>query len=97
MYTVLQKLIEGNPLFDVKLPFPSFKASQLRTLINQRCISYIFLQTEGSSFQCYFVRNITSRIGRTSYINEARSRVQHINQIDKIIHLFFDVCHQNLI
>ncbi|KAH0917922.1 hypothetical protein HID58_025582 [Brassica napus] len=36
MYTVLQKLIEGNPLFDVKLPFPSFKASQLRTLINQR-------------------------------------------------------------
>ncbi|KAH0913244.1 hypothetical protein HID58_025715 [Brassica napus] len=30
------KLIEGNPLFDVKLPFPSFKASQLRTLINQR-------------------------------------------------------------
>ncbi|CAG7874180.1 unnamed protein product, partial [Brassica rapa] len=36
MYTVLQKLIEGNPLFDVKLPFPSFKAFQLRTLINQR-------------------------------------------------------------
>ncbi|KAG2323357.1 hypothetical protein Bca4012_058849 [Brassica carinata] len=36
MYTKLQKLIEGNPLFDVKLAFPSFKASQLRTLINQR-------------------------------------------------------------
>ncbi|CAN7043458.1 unnamed protein product [Brassica oleracea var. botrytis] len=36
MFTELQKLIEGNPLFDVKLPFPSFKASQLRTLINQR-------------------------------------------------------------
>ncbi|CAN6887718.1 unnamed protein product [Brassica oleracea] len=35
MFTELQKLIEGNPLFDVKLPFPSFKASQLRTLINQ--------------------------------------------------------------
>ncbi|KAG2290874.1 hypothetical protein Bca4012_006815 [Brassica carinata] len=34
MYTELQKLIEGNPLFDVKLPFPSFKAS--RTLINQK-------------------------------------------------------------
>ncbi|KAF2560399.1 hypothetical protein F2Q70_00014927 [Brassica cretica] len=36
MFTELQKLFEGNPLFDVKLPFPSFKASQLRTLINQR-------------------------------------------------------------
>ncbi|KAH0850112.1 hypothetical protein HID58_030819 [Brassica napus] len=36
MYTELQKLIEGNPLFDMKLPFPSFKVSQLRTLINQR-------------------------------------------------------------
>ncbi|KAH0929417.1 hypothetical protein HID58_015144 [Brassica napus] len=36
MYTELQKLIEGNPLFDVKLPIPSFKVSQLRTLINQK-------------------------------------------------------------
>ncbi|KAF2560406.1 hypothetical protein F2Q70_00014928 [Brassica cretica] len=36
MYTELQKLIEGNPLFDVKLSFPNFQASQLRTLINQR-------------------------------------------------------------
>ncbi|KAF3536727.1 hypothetical protein F2Q69_00019511 [Brassica cretica] len=36
MYTDLQKPIEGNPLFDVKLSFPNFQASQLRTLINQR-------------------------------------------------------------
>lgn len=36
MYTELKKLIEANPLFREKLAFPSFKASRLRTLINQR-------------------------------------------------------------
>ncbi|CAF1933817.1 topless-related protein 2-like [Brassica napus] len=35
MYTELKKLIEANPLFREKLAFPSFKASRLRTLINQ--------------------------------------------------------------
>lgn len=37
MLVELKKLIEANPLFRDKLTFPSFKASRLRTLINQRC------------------------------------------------------------
>lgn len=32
----LRKLIEANPLFREKLVLPTFKASRLRTLINQR-------------------------------------------------------------
>ncbi|XP_055820977.1 protein TOPLESS-RELATED PROTEIN 2-like isoform X2 [Solanum dulcamara] len=35
MLVELKKLIEANPLFRDKLAFPSFKASRLRTLINQ--------------------------------------------------------------
>ncbi|KAK4728236.1 hypothetical protein R3W88_021224 [Solanum pinnatisectum] len=35
MLVELKKLIEANPLFREKLAFPSFKASRLRTLINQ--------------------------------------------------------------
>ncbi|KMZ75796.1 WD-40 repeat protein-like [Zostera marina] len=35
MLMELKKLIEANPLFREKLSFPSFKASRLRTLINQ--------------------------------------------------------------
>lgn len=35
MLMELKKLIEANPLFREKLAFPSFKASRLRTLINQ--------------------------------------------------------------
>nr|GMD74718.1 protein TPR2-like isoform X2 [Ipomoea batatas] len=35
MLVELKKLIEANPLFRDKLTFPSFKASRLRTLINQ--------------------------------------------------------------
>ncbi|KAH7687231.1 YVTN repeat-like/Quinoprotein amine dehydrogenase protein [Dioscorea alata] len=35
MLMELKKLIEANPLFRDKLAFPSFKASRLRTLINQ--------------------------------------------------------------
>jgi hypothetical protein len=39
----LKKLIEANPLFRDKLNFPPFKASRLRTLINQRCpVNLIF-------------------------------------------------------
>lgn len=37
MLMELKKLIEANPLFRDKLNFPPFKASRLRTLINQRC------------------------------------------------------------
>jgi hypothetical protein len=37
MLLELKKLIEANPLFRDKLNFPPFKASRLRTLINQRC------------------------------------------------------------
>jgi hypothetical protein len=37
MLVELKKLIEANPLFRDKLNFPPFKASRLRTLINQRC------------------------------------------------------------
>lgn len=36
MLMELKKLIEANPLFRDKLNFPPFKASRLRTLINQR-------------------------------------------------------------
>lgn len=36
MLVELKKLIEANPLFRDKLAFPTFKASRLRTLINQR-------------------------------------------------------------
>ncbi|KAJ9678541.1 hypothetical protein PVL29_020663 [Vitis rotundifolia] len=36
MLIELKKLIEANPLFRDKLTFPAFKASRLRTLINQR-------------------------------------------------------------
>ncbi|KAL0927511.1 hypothetical protein M5K25_001686 [Dendrobium thyrsiflorum] len=35
MLTELKKLVEANPLFRDKLTFPPFKASRLRTLINQ--------------------------------------------------------------
>ncbi|XP_076909270.1 protein TOPLESS-RELATED PROTEIN 2-like [Bidens hawaiensis] len=35
MLVELKKLIEANPLFREKLAFPAFKASRLRTLINQ--------------------------------------------------------------
>ncbi|KAL6955721.1 Protein TOPLESS-RELATED PROTEIN 2 [Sarracenia purpurea var. burkii] len=35
MLVELKKLIEANPLFRDKLTFPTFKASRLRTLINQ--------------------------------------------------------------
>ncbi|XP_059641572.1 protein TOPLESS-RELATED PROTEIN 2-like [Cornus florida] len=35
MLVELKKLIEANPLFRDKLTFPAFKASRLRTLINQ--------------------------------------------------------------
>ncbi|CAK9136065.1 unnamed protein product [Ilex paraguariensis] len=35
MLVELKKLIEANPLFREKLTFPTFKASRLRTLINQ--------------------------------------------------------------
>ncbi|KAK9067845.1 hypothetical protein SSX86_011956 [Deinandra increscens subsp. villosa] len=35
MLVELKKLIEANPLFREKLGFPAFKASRLRTLINQ--------------------------------------------------------------
>ncbi|XP_074326432.1 protein TOPLESS-RELATED PROTEIN 2-like isoform X1 [Apium graveolens] len=35
MLVELKKLIEANPLFRDKLAFPTFKASRLRTLINQ--------------------------------------------------------------
>ncbi|KAL3844437.1 hypothetical protein ACJIZ3_001840 [Penstemon smallii] len=35
MLVELKKLIEANPLFRDKLSFPAFKASRLRTLINQ--------------------------------------------------------------
>ncbi|KAH7668741.1 WD40 repeat-containing protein [Dioscorea alata] len=35
MLMELKKLIEANPLFREKLTFPAFKASRLRTLINQ--------------------------------------------------------------
>ncbi|MFS7928068.1 putative transcription factor WD40-like family [Helianthus anomalus] len=35
MLVELKKLIEANPLFREKLAFPTFKASRLRTLINQ--------------------------------------------------------------
>ncbi|KAI7752528.1 hypothetical protein M8C21_015879, partial [Ambrosia artemisiifolia] len=35
MLVELKKLIEANPLFREKLAFPGFKASRLRTLINQ--------------------------------------------------------------
>lgn len=36
MLIELKKLIEANPLFRDKLTLPAFKASRLRTLINQR-------------------------------------------------------------
>ena len=36
MLVELKKLIEANPLFRDKLTLPAFKASRLRTLINQR-------------------------------------------------------------
>lgn len=39
MLIELKKLIEANPLFRDKLTFPAFKASRLRTLINQRLFS----------------------------------------------------------
>lgn len=38
MLIELKKLIEANPLFRDKLTFPPFKASRLRTLINQRSV-----------------------------------------------------------
>lgn len=41
MLVELKKLIEANPLFRDKLTFPSFKASRLRTLINQRCYANV--------------------------------------------------------
>jgi len=38
----LKKLIEANPLFRDKLMFPTLRSSRLRTLINQRCVSFFF-------------------------------------------------------
>jgi len=43
MLLELKKLIEANPLFRDKLNFPPFKASRLRTLINQRCLVDLIL------------------------------------------------------
>jgi hypothetical protein len=41
MLLELKKLIEANPLFRDKLAFPTLKASRLRTLINQRFVSFL--------------------------------------------------------
>lgn len=43
MLMELKKLIEANPLFRDKLAFPAFKASRLRTLINQRFMIIIII------------------------------------------------------
>ncbi|CAH8361420.1 unnamed protein product [Eruca vesicaria subsp. sativa] len=46
MLAEVKKLIEANPLFRDKLTFPTLRSSRLRTLINQRCVSFsIFLLT----------------------------------------------------
>lgn len=42
MLAELKKLIEANPLFRDKLVFPTLRSSRLRTLINQRCVSFFF-------------------------------------------------------
>ena len=42
MLSEVKKLIEANPLFRDKLTFPALRSSRLRTLINQRCVSFSF-------------------------------------------------------
>jgi hypothetical protein len=53
MLMELKKLIEANPLFRDKLNFPPFKASRLRTLINQRC-SADLTYNDMLSVPCYY-------------------------------------------
>lgn len=59
MLIELKKLIEANPLFRDKLTFPAFKASRLRTLINQRLLStnlllFFFLLVHVAFLQTWF-------------------------------------------
>lgn len=58
MLIELKKLIEANPLFRDKLTFPAFKASRLRTLINQRLFSTNLLLLFFSSNTCCFPPNL---------------------------------------
>jgi hypothetical protein len=56
MLMELKKLIEANPLFRDKLNFPPFKASRLRTLINQRCFADLIYMLSVPC--CYFILDI---------------------------------------
>nr|VDD10657.1 unnamed protein product [Brassica oleracea] len=40
MLAKVKKLIEATPLFRDKLTFPALRSTKLRTLINQRCVSF---------------------------------------------------------
>ncbi|KAK4486314.1 hypothetical protein RD792_008985 [Penstemon davidsonii] len=87
MLVELKKLIEANPLFRDKLALPAFKASRLRTLINQ---SFYLTLTFKS---CFLVFSVLT--GSISYARiPAQTQIsKHSSLIILVLQAMAPVCH----